>query len=1083
MLKFFSTLILFSCAATSYAQNISTIVGGGPHNLQALQTGLPLPSGIAIDSSGNIYVSVVNLHQIWKISTSGQVNVFAGNGSFNYNGDGFQALSATLNQPQGLAFDTAGNLYVADTGHNRVRKITTAGVISTVAGDGAGRFFGDGGAATAASLNGPVGVVVDASNNLYIADKNNQRVRKVNSGGTISTVAGNGTAQFLGENVDPVTASLNFPGGVAIDSAGSLYIADTLNARVRKVDFGANRITTFAGTGVSGYSGDGGAATSAQLNIVNGVIIDSSSNVYIVETSDIRLVSSGTISTFAGTGTAGFSGDGGSKLSATFRNVSAMALDSSQNAYLVDAGNYRVRKTAAGIVNTFAGNGSLDYNSEGLLATNGSFLTPSNLMVDNSGSLFFADQGSSAIRKLVLGSGVVSTVAGNGVIGITGDGGAASGAANNPFALTVDAYGTYYFVEGQRVRSVKYGVYNTLANTSATAGFSGDGGSATAATLNFPSGLAVAPNGDLYIGDAQNGRVRLITRATGIITTIAGTGAATSTGDGGLAVNATLNYPTALSLDGAGNLFVSELLGSRVRKINLSSGVISTAAGDGTTSYADGVAATSTGLFAPFSIFADQSSNLFIADQGHSRVRKVTSSTNVISTVAGSGVSDFSGDGGPATSAGLNPLSITIDRSQSLYVADSSGRIRTATVNACFFSFTSTTVSTNNNGNLGGINVYVNSAATTGSITVTASNSSCPYTVSSNSAFVTITSGASGTGSGTINFSISADPGNNRSAVVTVGGAVINVVQAGVFGQSNVGFFQPSGGPLWVLDANGNGHFDGTEAGDKYFPFTGQPGAIAFAGDWNGDGRSKVGYYYQGFWALDYNGNGIYDAGDKFYALGGPDATYVPVVGDWNGDGRTKIGYNRFGFWALDYNGNGVFDNTDPFYAFGGNSGETLLVGDWNGDKRSKIGFYYNGLFVLDYDGNGSFNIAQDKYYNNFTYNAGDQPMVGDWNGDGKTKIGVYRGGFWVLDYNGNGTYDGIGAGGDKFFAYGGHPGDSPIVGDWNGDGKTKIGTYNAGFWTLDFNGNGVYDGTGPGGDRFIPLGGTPGNQPLIGRW
>jgi hypothetical protein len=382
------------------------------------------------------------------------------------------------------------------------------------------------------------------------------------------------------------------------------------------------------------------------------------------------------------------------------------------------------------------------------------------------------------------------------------------------------------------------------------------------------------------------------------------------------------------------------------------------------------------------------------------------------------------------------------------------------TVSACFFTLSTPTVS-------------VTKVGGTGQITLTATNASCPYNVSSNSPFVTITSGASGTGSGTITFSVSANNRYDRTTTVNIGGVSFTVAQTGISKQFNVGYFQSTNGPLWVLNANGTGVFG---AGDKFFAFGGQAGAIAFSGDWNGDGRSKVGYYLNGFWVLDYDGDGVFTSADKFYAFGGG-AGYLPVVGDWNGDGRTKIGVYHLGFWALDINGSGTFDAGDGFYPFGGNPGETPMVGDWNGDGRSKIGYMFNGTWVLDYNGDGAF-TSVDKYYNNFTYAAGDKAVVGDWNGDGKTKIGIYRNGFWILDANGNGTYDGV-PGGDKFYGFGGRVGDVPLVADWNGDGRSKIGIYNAGFWVLDVNGNGTFDA----GDKYFPYGGAPGNQPLVGRW
>ena len=1070
MRKLISFFLSFFLSGFALAQTINTIAGGGPRNLQALQIGLAQPAGIAVDASGNIFVSLSQLHQIWKINTSSQVTVFAGDGSFTYNGDGGQAVSSTLNQPRGLAFDTAGNLYIADSGHNRVRKISAAGVISTVAGNGTSGFSGDGGSATSAQLSNPVAIAVDSSNNLYIVDEGNQRVRIVSPAGTINTFAGNSTATFAGDGGPATSASLNSPVGVAVDSSGSVYIADQQNIRIRKVIGGlGGNISTFAGNGTFGLSGDGGPATSAQLNTISGVSVDHFNNVYITEGSDVRAVASGssTINTFAGGAIPGFSGDGGPPAAAKFANVGALTVDSSgTNIYIVDAGNLRIRKITSNVVNTFAGNGTTNLNGDGQAATNANFLTPNFVAVDNAGTLLFSDSATSSIKRLALASDVLTTLAGNGNLGLTPDGGSSTGSLFNPTAFNFDASGNIYFIEQNRIRKLAYGVYSTVANTANTSSFSGDGGLATGAQFQFPSALVRALNGDLYVADLLNQRVRMISASTGIVTTVVGNGTASSTGDNGLGVNATLNQPSSLSLDGAGNLYIGELNGNRIRKLVISSNIITTVAGDGTANYADGVAATATGLSSPTGVFADQSGNLFIADQGHSRVRKVTVGTNLISTVAGNGTYDFSGDGGPATSAAVNPLGVTVDVNQTLYIADSSGRIRTTGVTACFFTL-STPV------------VYLNKSAATGSVNITATNSSCPYAVAASSPNVTITSGASGMGSGAVTFSVNADPGTNRSTIVNVGGASFTVSQEGAMAQYNVGFFQPAT-PVFVLDSNGNGMYD---AADKLSFFGGQVGATAVVGDWNGDGRSKIGYYLNGFWVLDFNGDGIFTSADKVYGFGSSDPSYIPVVGDWNGSGTTKIGYYHNGFWVLDMNGDGSFGAGDVVYGYGGNGpGEVPLVGDWNGDHRSKIGFFYNGVWALDNNGDGIFNTG-DKYYNNFSYLAGDKPIVGDWSASGTTKIGIFRSGFWVLDYNGNGTYDGIGAGQDKFYAFGGNSGDSPIVADWNGDGRTKIGVYNSGFWTLDFNGNGMYDGVSAGQDRINAYGGGTGSQPIIGRW
>jgi len=259
---------------------------------------------------------------------------------------------------------------------------------------------------------------------------------------------------------------------------------------------------------------------------------------------------------------------------------------------------------------------------------------------------------------------------------------------------------------------------------------------------------------------------------------------------------------------------------------------------------------------------------------------------------------------------------------------------------------------------------------------------------------------------------------------------------------AKVGIFRQ--GFFWVLDSNGSGAFEGTGSGqDKAFAFGGLSGDVPVTGDWNGDGHTKAGIYRPstGTWLLDFNGNGVFDGtagGDRVYQFGGVTGD-VPVVGDWNGSGTSKVGVFRSGFlWVLDTNGNGVFDSGDSTYAFGGLAGDLPVVGDWSGNGTSKIGLWRTGPgqgyeWVLDYNGNGVMdNVNQaggDKgfYYGGVT---GDVPVVGDWNGDGTSKVGVFRYGYyWVLDYNGNHQFDGVPP--DLAFAFGGISGDVPVVGRW----------------------------------------------------
>jgi sugar lactone lactonase YvrE len=270
----------------------------------------------------------------------------AGNGTGGYSGDGGLATAAQLKGSSGVSFDSEGNIYIADSGNHRIRKVTTAGIISTVAGNGTGGYSGDGGLATAGRLSFPQGITVDSAGNLYIADTFNHRIRKVTTAGIISSIAGNGTSGYSGDGGLATAGQLWFPQGVSIDSAGNLYIADSGNNRIRKVTTAA-KISTVAGEGGEGWSSDGEQATVAQLNDPSGVSVDSTGNLYIAERGNNRILkvsTKGKISTVAGNGTTGYSGDGGSATMAQLFKPIAVAADSADNIFITDQGNHRIRK-------------------------------------------------------------------------------------------------------------------------------------------------------------------------------------------------------------------------------------------------------------------------------------------------------------------------------------------------------------------------------------------------------------------------------------------------------------------------------------------------------------------------------------------------------------------------------------------------------------------------------------------------------------------------------------------------------------------------------------------------------------------
>jgi uncharacterized protein YjdB len=333
---------------------ITTVAGNGTAGYSgdggaATAAALQNPHAIAIDNSNNLYIVDNWNHRIRKVSPSGIISTFAGNGTLGYSGDGGLATSASLYYPENIAIDISGNVYISDVGNNRIRRVSSTGIITTIAGNGSAGFSGDGGAATAASLNAPKGVCIDNTGNLYISDNNNNRIRKVSSTGVITTIAGNGSAGFSGDGGVATAASLNAPTGIISDAIGNLFIADFNNNRIRKVS-STGVISTIAGNGSAGFSGDGGAATAAGLNYPTGIAIDNSNTIYIPDNINdrIRKVSStGIISTIAGNGYTGFSGDGGAATSASLNKPQGIAVDGIGNLYFADQFNQRIRSLSS----------------------------------------------------------------------------------------------------------------------------------------------------------------------------------------------------------------------------------------------------------------------------------------------------------------------------------------------------------------------------------------------------------------------------------------------------------------------------------------------------------------------------------------------------------------------------------------------------------------------------------------------------------------------------------------------------------------------------------------------------------------
>jgi uncharacterized protein (TIGR03437 family) len=332
------------------------------------------------------------------------ISTVAGNGTSGFSGDGGGATGAQLSSPAGVAVDSSGTLYIADQLNHRVRAMGTDGTIKTVAGVGTTGYSGDGGAPTNAALAFPGGLAVDGSGNIYVADAASNVVRKV-AGSSISTVAGNhdAGAGFSGDGGEGTSAQLNAPSGLAVDAAGNLYIADTGNNRIRKLAGGT--ITTVVGNAAAGYYGDGGAASQASLNAPRGVFVDAAGNLYIADTGNnrIRMVAGGIITTVAGSGVQGFAGDGGLAVRAQLNRPSAVAADGAGNLFVVDSLNSRLRVVSpAGVIATIAGNGKFAYAGDGSAATGASLSFPAAVVLDPSGSgnIYLSDGQNNAIRLI-----------------------------------------------------------------------------------------------------------------------------------------------------------------------------------------------------------------------------------------------------------------------------------------------------------------------------------------------------------------------------------------------------------------------------------------------------------------------------------------------------------------------------------------------------------------------------------------------------------------------------------------------------------------------------------------------------------
>ena len=581
-----------------------TVVVGTLAGVQESFTNGPLavatfgrPSGVAFDSSGNMYVADQLNQAIRKITAAGVVSTLAGGKRGFNDGTGTAAQFNFLsNLPVGIAVDRGGNIFVPDGVNHTIRKVSPAGVVTTFAGDrNGGRADGTG---TAARFLNPTAIALDASDNLYVADSSNHLIRKVTPNAVVTTVAGSGLPGFTDGAAS--VASFNFPCGVALDSLGNVFVIDRLNYAIRRIAPNGT-VTTHAGSGSNDSVDNTGLA--ASFMEPRGLAADSSGDLYVAELTAIRKVTStGVVTTLAGGKQTGGFADG-TGVNAKFLFPLGVALDGGGNVIVADTYNNAVRQvTAAGVATTLAGKGGSSGYAEGT-GTSVRFNFPLGVALDSSRNLYVADAVNGAIRRITP-AGVVSTFVG----------------------------GSAFFVDA----------------TGGPPEFSG------------PHGVAIDVNNNVYVADKFNHSIRKVTPA-GVVTTLAGSGSPGFSNGTGRA--ATFNGPEGVAVDGSGNVYVADTDNNAIRKIT-PAGVVSTLAGDGSAGLINGPGASAR-FFTPRSLVVGSGGNVYVADEGNNAIRKITSNGNA-STVAGG---TFCGGNVPS-SVVCHPFSVAIDAAGNLYVAN-----------------------------------------------------------------------------------------------------------------------------------------------------------------------------------------------------------------------------------------------------------------------------------------------------------------------------------------------------------------------------------------------------------------------------
>jgi sugar lactone lactonase YvrE len=902
-----------------------------------------LPQGVALDSQGTVYVADANNHTIRKIDPTGVVTTLAGTAHLCGRDDG-AGSAARFCDPLGVAVDSHGIVYVADSANSLVRAIAPGGAVTTLAGSRPGSEDGIG---AAGRFRSPQAIAVDGSGTVYVADTSNFTIRKVTPGGVVSTLAGlagvSGSADGLGS-----TARFSDARGIAVDGAGTVYVADYSNHTIRRIT-AAGLVSTLAGAAGSGGSADG-RGNAARFAFPTSITVNAAGTLFVSDAgnSTVRQVTgTGLVTTIAGLpGTSGSADGSGS--AARFNSPRGIAVDAANVLVVADSDNSTIRKIAAAVVTTFAGTAATSsVDGRGAAAR---FNHPSGVAADRAGNVYLADGSNRTIRKITA-AGAVSTLAGApGVCG-SSDGVASAARFCSPTGIAVDNAGNLFVTDdGSTIRRITpSGAVSTLAGSPGMFG-SVDGGGSDA-RFNDPHGIAVDSAGVLYVAESGNHTVRRITPA-GIVTTIAGSAGMRGSADGTGRV-ARFDSPADVALDAAGNVFVADAGNSTIRKITVA-GVVTTLAGTaGMCGAVDGVG-TGAQFCGPSGLALDLTGNVYVTDAG-STIRRI-SPAGVVSTLGGRAGTTGIVDGDANLALFNHPVGIAAAGAGKLYVADSENdSVRLGT--------TATTTSPADFDGDGRSDVTV-------------------FRPSTGQWFVR----RSSQGYGLSDLYAWGLPGDLPIAGDMDGDGLDDLI-----------VYRPSTGQWLVRYSSQN--FDPAASGSFQW---GLPGDVPLALDLDGDGRLDITVYRPSTseWLARYSSRG-YDAGAAgAYQWGLPGDT--PLPGDFDGDGLSDLVVYRpaTGQWFISFSSRSYSADTSAVYQWG-LSGDVPLVADFDGDGRIDLTVYRpsTSQWLICYSTQNYSLATAVTYQWGLT---GDVPLVLDLDGDGRSELTVFRPGTgeWLMRYS-----------------------------------------------------------------------------------